>query len=89
MILRKSLAAQNLISEHGDRIQIFPDYTHSVAQQRAAFKQVRQLLQHCEDVKYGTWYPTKLRITTWDGVQKSFTDPVKAEAFVKGLTTGT
>lgn len=85
-ILRKALAAQNLISEHGDRIRIFPDYTQSVARQRAAFKQVRQLLQRCEGVKYGMWYPAKLRITTRDGIQRSFTDPVKAEEFVKELS---
>ena len=88
-ILRKSLAAQNIISHHGDRIRIFPDYTQTVARQRAAFKQTRQLLQRCEGVKYGIWYPAKLRITTRDGEQKSFTDPVKAEAFAKELSAGT
>lgn len=88
-ILRRSFAAQSLISEHGDRIRIFPDYTQLVARQRAAFKQVKQLLQRCKGIKYGMWYPAKMRITMRDGVQRSFTDPVKAEAFVKELSTGT
>lgn len=39
----KSLAAQNLISEYGNRIQIFLYYAQSVARQQAAFKQARTL----------------------------------------------
>lgn len=84
-ILQKAVTSPKLVSENGDTISVFPDYTQNVAQQRAAFGQVRQLLRQCEGVKYGLLYPAKLRITTRDGQQKSFTDPEKAVTVVRGL----
>lgn len=84
-ILRKAVTSPKLVSENGDTIRVFPDYTQNVARRRAAFGQVRQLLRQCEVVKYGLLYPAKLRITTRDGQQKSFTDPEKAVTFVRGL----
>lgn len=84
-ILRKAVISPKLVSENGDTIRVFPDYTQNVARRRAAFVQVRQLLRQCEGVKYGLLYPAKLRVTTQDGQQKSFTDPEKAVTFVRGL----
>ncbi|GAA6090575.1 uncharacterized protein LOC117469232 [Tachysurus ichikawai] len=84
-ILRKAVTSPKLVSENGDIIRVFPDYTQNVARQRAAFGQVRQLLRQCEGIKYGLLYPAKLRITTRDGQQKSFTDPEKAATFVREL----
>ncbi|ROL42847.1 LINE-1 retrotransposable element ORF1 protein [Anabarilius grahami] len=84
-ILRKAVTSPKLVSENGDTIGVFPDYMQNVARRRAAFGQVRQLLRQCEGVKYGLLYPAKLRITTRDGQQKSFTDPEKAVTFVRGL----
>lgn len=84
-ILRKAATSPKLVSENGDNIRVFPDYTQNVARRRAAFGQVRQLLRQCDGVKYGLLYPAKLRITTRDGQQKSFIDPEKAVTFVRGL----
>uniref|UniRef100_A0AAV2KVU7 L1 transposable element RRM domain-containing protein n=1 Tax=Knipowitschia caucasica TaxID=637954 RepID=A0AAV2KVU7_KNICA len=84
-ILRKALASQRLVSKDGDTVRVFPDYTHNVARQRAAFIQAKQLLRQCEGVKYGLLYPAKLKITTGDGEQKMFTDPMKATTFARGL----
>uniref|UniRef100_A0AAV2L5N3 Uncharacterized protein n=1 Tax=Knipowitschia caucasica TaxID=637954 RepID=A0AAV2L5N3_KNICA len=74
-----------LEQQDGDTIRIFPDFTQSVARQRAAFGPARQILRQCEGVKYGLLYPARLKITTPDGVQQMFSDPVKATAFAKGL----
>lgn len=84
-ILRKAVTSPKLVSENGDTIRVFPDYTQNVARRRAAFGQARQLLRQCEGVKYGLLYPAKLRITTRDGQLKSFTDPEKAVTFVRRL----
>ncbi|CAL9707522.1 unnamed protein product [Knipowitschia caucasica] len=83
-ILRKA-ASKKLVSKDGDTIRMFPDFTQSVARQRAAFGPARQILRQCEGVKYGLLYPARLKITTPDGVQQMFSDPVKATAFAKGL----
>ncbi|ROL42495.1 LINE-1 type transposase domain-containing protein 1 [Anabarilius grahami] len=84
-ILRKAVTSPKLVSENGDIIRVYLDYTQNVARQWAAFGQARQLLRQCEGVKCGLLYPAKLRITTRDGQQKSFTDPEKAVTFVRGL----
>lgn len=82
----KQPATQKLISKDGDTIQIFPDFTQRVARQRAAFGPARQILCQCEGVKYGLLFPARLRVTTPDGLQQMFSDPVRATAFAKGLT---
>lgn len=56
-ILQKAVTSPKLVSENGDTIRVFPDYTQNVARRRAAFGQVRQLLRQCEGVKYGLLYP--------------------------------
>lgn len=84
-ILRKALSSQKLVTRDGDVIKVFPDYSQSVARQRAAFGPVKQLLRRCEGVKYGLLYPAKLLVSTRDGEQKTFIDPVKAATFAKEL----
>ena len=80
-ILEKALKSQKLVTTDGDVIKVFPDYTQTVARQRAAFIQVKQILRRCEGVKFGLFYPAKLVITTQDGKQNTFTDPMKAITF--------
>lgn len=62
-VLRKSVAA-GAIFHNNKRIHIYPDYTPSVRAKRAAFNEVRGLLRHCPEVKYGILYLAILWITT-------------------------
>ncbi|KAK7938822.1 hypothetical protein WMY93_002148 [Mugilogobius chulae] len=67
---------------NGKKISIFPDYTAAVAKARAAFTDVRKALQGRRDVRFGLFYPAKLRITH-KSVSKDFQDPKKAMDFVQ------
>lgn len=86
-ILKKAIEMKLITTAHGDRIRILPDFTQTVSKQRAAFNEVRSLLRNCEGVRFGLRYPAVLRITTRDGKETSFKDPVKAKDFIlKNLT---
>ncbi|ROJ29415.1 hypothetical protein DPX16_23694 [Anabarilius grahami] len=86
-ILKKAIEMKLVTTAHGDRIQILPDFTQTVSKQRAAFNEVRSLLRNCEGVRFGLRYPAVLRITTRDGKETSFKDPVKAKDLIlKNLT---
>ena len=67
---------------NGVSIDIFPDYTASVAKARAAFTEVRKLLHKREDVRFGILFPARLRITH-DGKEREFTDAETARGYVK------
>lgn len=81
-MLRKAGQMKHLTTGDGDNIRIQPDYTQAVAKQRAEFNEVRGLLRTCEGIRYGLWYPAELRITTSDGVRRSFKDPKQAKDFI-------
>ncbi|KAJ3584708.1 hypothetical protein NHX12_015203 [Muraenolepis orangiensis] len=53
-----------------------------VAKKRAAFADVKQLLQNIPDVKFGLRFPAKLRIT-FKGKEKYFEDPELAMSYVQ------
>lgn len=67
---------------NGGPVNIFPDYTASVARARAAFTEVRGLLRGREGVRYGLLFPARLRITHGEE-DKVFADPGKAMDYVK------
>lgn len=71
---------------NGKRIAIFPDYTSNVARARAAFTDVRKELRGRKGVRYGLFYPARLRIT-FNNQDKEFVDPKKAMEYVKKLHT--
>ncbi|CAL9697205.1 unnamed protein product [Knipowitschia caucasica] len=68
-------------------ISVFPDYTDGVARARAAFNDVRRQLRNIEGVRYGLFYPARLRIT-YRGAEKEFTSADDAGQYVKTMTTG-
>lgn len=67
---------------NGSRIAILPDYTSSVAKARAAFRDVRKELRGRQGVRYGLFYPARLRISYKDE-DRDFLDPKKAMEYVK------
>lgn len=70
------------LTYNGSRIAIFPDYTSSVAKARAAFTDVRKALRGRQGVRYGLFYPARLRIS-YKGEDKDFLDPKKAMEYVQ------
>lgn len=81
--LKKAIQRKEIVSPDEDKVRIQPDYTQKVVKQRSAFNKVRGLLRRCEGVRYGLFYPAELRITTKDGVRRSFKDPKQAMDFVR------
>lgn len=69
------------------RISIFPDHTAKVARARAAFNEVRKHLRGVEGVRYGLFYPARLRIT-YGGVEKDFVSADDAKAYVEKMNSG-
>lgn len=61
----------------GNPISILPDYTARVVKARAAFTDVRKILRDRPGVRYGIFYPTRLRIT-FNYVEQEFVDADKA-----------
>lgn len=86
-ILRKARDGAPL-SYNGHRIAIFPDYTASVAKARAAFTDVRKALRGRKEIRYGLFYPARLRITHRDE-DTEFVDPQKAMDYVKKILPAT
>lgn len=80
-VLRRAAQKSPLIYG-GDKISIFPDLPSSVVKRRGTFKEVKDLLRGCPDVKFGMLYPAKLRITSPLG-EKVFIDPAQAKDYVK------
>ncbi|KAG7519808.1 hypothetical protein JOB18_016446 [Solea senegalensis] len=76
------------LSYNGHHIGIFPDYTASVAKARAAFTDVRKALRGRKEIRYGLFYPARLRITHQDE-DKEFVDPQKAMDYVKKILPAT
>ncbi|KAJ0049956.1 hypothetical protein NL108_006494, partial [Boleophthalmus pectinirostris] len=62
-------------------LSIFPDHTDNVARARAAFNDVRRQLRGIEGVRYGLFYPARLRIT-YKGIEKEFTSAEEARGYV-------
>lgn len=80
-ILRRARETRPLYY-NGKKISIFPDYTSSVAKARAAFTDVRKALNGRNDVRFGMFFPAKLRIT-YNSVSKDFQDPKEAMDYVQ------
>lgn len=62
-------------------VSIFPDYTAKTARARAAFNDVRRQLRDISGVRFGLFYPARLRIT-YGNVQRDFLSPVEAEKYI-------
>lgn len=67
-------------------ILVFPDHTARTAKARVAFNDVRRQLREIAGLRYGLMYPALLKVTTREGVTKSFTSPGEAAVFVKTLS---
>lgn len=83
-ILKKARELQR-IKLNNITISVFPDHTAKVARARATFTEVRRQLRGIEGVKFGLFYPARLRIT-YEGQQHDFTSPEDAKAFITRLT---
>lgn len=79
-VLRKAARAGPLLYK-GDKILIFPDLPSTVVKRRGAFKEVKELLRGCQDVRYGMSYPARLRITSPLG-EKVFVNADAAKDYV-------
>lgn len=62
-ILRKVRNHRGQFNYNRNSIAIFPDYTASVAKARAAFTEVRRILQGRLGVRYGILFPARFRIS--------------------------
>lgn len=67
---------------NGQSVAIFPDFTPSVARNRAAFTEARKLLRDQPGVRFGIMFPARLRITH-NGEEKEFVDPVAAVDYIR------
>ncbi|KAL7858911.1 hypothetical protein SRHO_G00140580 [Serrasalmus rhombeus] len=65
-------------------LSIYPDLTSKVAKARAAFNTIRRKLRSMDGVKYGMFYPARLRIT-YKGESREFTSPTEAERFISTM----
>ena len=83
-ILRRARAEQRI--KIGDMvISVFPDHTAKTARARAAFNDVRRQLREIPGIRFGLFYPARLRITH-NGAEREFTSPEKAKAFISSLS---
>ncbi|KAL7860886.1 hypothetical protein AOLI_G00172350 [Acnodon oligacanthus] len=73
---------------NGTKIFIFPDYPPSVARAKSAFSEVKNILRGQTGMRFGLFYPARLRITH-NGTEKEFRDPAEAMAYVKANMTQT
>lgn len=80
-VLRKASRAGSIL-HNGKRFYIYPDYSAAVWKRRAAFTEVRRLLHRCPGTKFGIFHPATLKITSPNGVQRSFEDPSTAKDYV-------
>lgn len=80
-ILRISSQKKQLFFKE-KRVHIFPDFEPEVAEKRAAFAEVKQLLKDIRDVKFSLCFPAVLPVTFKDE-EKSFTDPELAACYIK------
>jgi len=78
-ILKKATEMKQITTKVNDKILVLPDYTIAVSKQRAAFNEVRALLQGLERVRYGLLFPATLRITTLEDEEFRFKSPLKAK----------
>lgn len=88
MILRRAGDLSPLMY-NGKRIHVFPDFTPTVAKQRAAFTNAKRMLAQCANVKYGLRYPATLHVTTSDGQTHKLDSPEAALDFAKKLNSPT
>ncbi|KAL6474804.1 hypothetical protein MHYP_G00158440 [Metynnis hypsauchen] len=65
-------------------LSIYPDLTSKVAKARAAFNAIRRKLRSMDGVKYGMFYPARLRIT-YKGESREFTSATEAERFISTM----
>lgn len=68
-------------------IHIFGDLTAGEAKRRAAFNDVRKILQNISGARFGFRHPATFRITLPGGEERRFTDPEKAMDFVKSTSS--
>lgn len=80
-IIRRARNSGGRLRFRGNPISIFPDYTSSVVKARAAFTDVRRVLRNRPGVRYGIFFPARLRIT-YNDVQQEFVDATKAMDYV-------
>lgn len=65
----------------GHSILLFADYSPEVSRKRKAFGKVCSALFE-QQIKFALLYPATLHVTTQNGKQLSFTDPLEAEAYL-------
>ena len=65
----------------GINVSVFQDYSAKVARARATFNDVRRQLRDISGVRFGLFYPARLRIT-YGNVQRDFSSPVEAEKYI-------
>lgn len=80
-VLRRA-RSQALLMLNGQSVAIFPDFTPSVARNRAAFTEARKLLRDQPGVRFGIMFPARFRITL-NGEEKKFVDPTAAMDYIR------
>ncbi|CAG5911062.1 unnamed protein product [Menidia menidia] len=68
------------------RFSVFPDHTPRTAQARASFNDVRRQLRMIPGIRFGLFYPNRLRVTH-NGKETVFNSPEEAGAFIRSLKT--
>lgn len=74
---------QSPLSSNGARINVYPDFSPEVNEQRRAFDGAREKLRRA-GIKHGILFPARL-ILTHGNEQKIFQKPADAEAFINSI----
>lgn len=80
-VLRRARSQAPLMLD-GQSVAIFPDFTPSVARNRAAFTEARKLLRDQPGVRFGIMFPARFRITH-KREEKEFMDPTAAVDYIR------
>ncbi|KAI4880955.1 hypothetical protein NFI96_001125 [Prochilodus magdalenae] len=86
-VLRKSRELADRLTFQGRKISVFPDFSASVTQRRAGFKQVKSRLYE-RGLKLGMQYPARLWVVL-DNKRRFFDNPQEAQVFLDRLETPT
>ena len=86
-VLRKSRELADRLTFQGRKISFFPDFSASVTQRRAGFKQVKSRLYE-RGLKFGMQYPARLWVLL-DNKRRFFDNPQEAQVFLDRLETPT
>ncbi|KAI4885079.1 hypothetical protein NFI96_008457 [Prochilodus magdalenae] len=81
LILRRAREVSTL-QYQGKRLSVFPYFTSAVAKKRAEFIKVKRQLRDYSGIKFGLYFPAKLRISLPDGRVRKFDDPSAAQQFI-------